>query len=377
MSERSWYDRALKVTPLGSQTRSKAPGRIYPVDVGPRYAGSVRGANIQCVDGDWYLDMLCALGAVSIGYEENNLDRSGVCSLPFHIEITAAEKVLERVAPWASQVRFVRTGSEATTGALLVARRATGRKDFCRLHGSYHGWHPEWQDDADRARWFNVGEMPDASGAAAVIIEPPRWESFDRSWLLNVYDVAHAAGALVIIDEMIYGGRWALGGAIEYYDAAPDLACFGKALGNGAPAAMIVGMEALAAEGEAVSGTFSGDFSALRTLQNTIDLYAARDVVDWMWRRGRQLRRGLVAEIEISGVAATVEGEPVHQRIKFESEEIGFLFSSQMIQRGILWHPACTNLMRAHSCDDIERVIDAAGESLRVITGGNVEGAGA
>ena len=377
----SWYDRAA-IIPGGSNTRSKAPGRLWPVGSGPHFALAAAGASIQADDGQFYLDMLCGLGAISIGYGAVRVERPDtVCSLPYVEEIIAAEAVLEHVAPWASQVRFVRTGSEATHGALMVARRSTARQAFWRLRGSYHGWHEQWQADDIDVHWFEVGEVPnfdytrDSAGAAAIIIEPPRWEAFDREWLVSVFDAAHNAGALVIMDEMIYGGRWALGGACEYYDVKPDLACYGKALGNGAAVAMIVGGDALAEEGEAVSGTYSGDAGALTTLAVVLREYRNENVIRWMWRRGGQLWRGLLAEIAASGISASVDGLLVHQRITFKDEGMGARFSALMAARSIIWHPACTNIMRAHTEADIERVVEAAGESLRELKdGGGVSG---
>ena len=369
MSERSWYDRAA-VIPGRSNTRSKSPGKLWPVGTGPYFATGADGAHIHADDDRWYLDMQCALGAISIGYGRVAVRPNTVCSLPYVDEILAAEVVLEHVAPWASQVRFTKTGSEATHGALMVARRATGRWSYHRLRDSYHGWHEEWQLDAPDARWFKVGDVPSTlSSAAAIIIEPPRWETFYSDWLKKVVIAAHDAGALVIFDEMIYGGRWMLGGVVEYFGVVPDLACYGKALGNGAPISMIVGREALADHGEAISGTFSGDAGGCRSLINTIERYVHDDVVQWMWERGTQLQDGLAREIENSDIRATVEGAPVHQRIAFENESLEPLFSEQMISRGIIWAPYSTNLMLAHSERDIEMVIDAAGESLRALEG--------
>ena len=148
-----WYERAA-IIPGRSNTRSKAPGRMYPVGAGPHYVMDAWDQTLRCTDGKRRLDMQCALGAVSIGYrpyakEGRGRDRQplGVCSLPHVVEIQAAEEVLEHVAPWASQARFVRTGSEATLGALMVAQLATRRSKFARLSGSYHGWYPTWQPD--------------------------------------------------------------------------------------------------------------------------------------------------------------------------------------------------------------------------------------
>ncbi len=367
-----YYDRAA-ILPGRSATRSKAPGSLYPLGAAPHYALLAKGSHIMLTDNEWYLDTLCALGAISIGYGYT-LD-AHVCSLPFIDEIEAAEKILELVAPWATTVQHVRTGSEATHGALMVARRATGRYGCWRLKGSYHGWHEQWQEDVVGMNWFEVGEVPrfrsGFGNPAAVIIEPPRWESYSSEWLVAVVDAARAVGALVIFDEMIYGGRWALGGAAEYWSVEPDLACFGKALGNGAPVGIIVGGDALAEHGTAVSGTFSGHSGSLKCVIDTLDAYYDGDVIDWMWERGRQLQDGLNAVLPSSGFKVKSEGAAVHQRIVFDegdrNESLMEAFMIQMVQRKIIMAPYSINIMRAHSAEDINRVVEAAGESLGAV----------
>lgn len=156
-----------------------------------------------------------------------------------------------------------------------------------------------------------------------------------------------------------------MGGATEYFNVIPDLACYGKAFGNGAPAGLIVGRDALAEHGEVVSGTYSGDAVAAGALMSTLNEYQQHDVVGWMWKRGRQLQLGLADAITHAGIEARLEGSPVHQRIVFANDALGPLFAMEMAKRGVLWNPACTNIMRAHTEADIERVVDAAEESLR------------
>lgn len=349
--------------PGNSLTRSKAPGVMFDVGKGPIYAMSVRGSTLVDIDGNPYIDMLCALGAVSLGYDAVSYE-SGVLSLPSYLEPECAELVLHFVAPWATHVRFVKTGSEATSGALMVAKRATKRQFAMRLRGSYHGWHECWQDDNPAMFWV-TGSESDVFlrtmllQCAAFFIEPPRWQQFERDWLERLVSLARESGALVVFDEMIYGGRWALGGASEYYDIQPDLACYGKALGNGAAVAFVVGGEALADHGTCISGTYSGDTVGLAAVQRTVWRYQALTlppVIATLWERGRQLQNGLREQ------GWTVEGAPVHQRIVFETAEAGKTFAAGMAARGVLWHPACVNVSAAHTEDDINRVLAAAKE---------------
>lgn len=356
--------RRAKIIPGRSLTRSKAPGRFGAVGEVPLYAEGGQGPWIACSDGQSYIDMLCGLGAISLGYflvdEQDAGQSTGVYSLPHCVEVEAAEAVLEHVAPWASSVRFVKTGSEATHAAYRIAKQATGRASVWRGDWSYHGWH-EW---VDQAKTFPHGadfSMQGVDVPAAVFIEPHRWEPVDVEWLRSVRDWCTKAGALLVFDEMIYGGRWALGGASEYFGIQPDLACYGKAFGNGQSVAFVVGNEALEDHGEIVSGTYSGDVAGLQAVIGTIDAYLAEGVIDTLWARGRQLQGGL------RHLGIEVQGAPVHQRIVFRDKAQGLRFSTEMAKRGVLWHPDVTNIMAAHSSDIIDRVLTAAGESWKVV----------
>ena len=194
------------------------------------------------------------------------------------------------------------------------------------------------------------------------IIRDEKWLKHLRSWCAD-------AGALLVFDSMIYGGRWHLGGASGYFGIQPDLEVFGKAIGNGAPIACIVGNDVLREHGQIVSGTYSGDALALDAVLSTLQAYQREGVIDWMWARGKQLQRGLQS-VCAAYPWAIPEGAPVHQRIRFADEAQGHEFSRLMMLKGILWHPACANLMRAHTEADIERTVCAVEESLRVMNNG-------
>jgi glutamate-1-semialdehyde 2,1-aminomutase len=320
-------------------TRSKAIfGRWTHGPVGP--------AEVLGDDGGVYLDMLCALGARSLGYQRwesiEDLD-FGVTSLPSKFEVDAAEAVLEHVATWASHVRFTVTGSEA-----------------CHAW-AYHGWH-EW---VAQAKSFPHGcELfaEDGHDIAAVFIEPHRWEPIDVNWLRSVRAFCDRIGALLVFDEMIWGGRFALGGATEVFGVIPDMACYGKAFGNGQPVAFVVGRDALAQHGEMVSGTYSGFPQGLQAVVDTIRRYTTQPVLETLWARGSQLQEGL--RRVIPPALGVCEGAPGHQRVRFFNEAHGLQFSQAMLERGIIWHPGCANVMYAHTEAQIDRVIVAAAESV-------------
>lgn len=368
-----WYDRA-QVIPGRSSTRSKEPGRLYPLGAGPHFARSAHGSRIFGDDDREYLDTICALGAISVGYQMtppfHRRDDYGVCSLPYVNEIVAAELILEDIAPWADYVRHVRTGSEATHGALVVAQQATGRRPYMRLVGSYHGWHDCWRLEAREARWFDVGEVPERpelEECCAVFIEPPRWQKYSRAWVQEVVDAAHMAGCLVVFDEMIAGGRWAVGGAGELWGIEPDMACFGKAIGNGAPVAAIVGGAVLNEHGNAVSGTYGGHEGSMRAIIATLDAYRDKPVIDTMLARGEAIRQGVSRELGACGLSAYIEGtHPAHQRIVItdDPEGLGLQLSAKLAERGIVSAPYSINTMYCHTAADVAMFVEAVGEGM-------------
>jgi len=347
------------------------------------------------VDGHEYIDLVCALGAISLGYgecvlsarEQLDLWGGGLFSLPAEAEAEAARAVLETVAPWASRVRFTKTGSEATHAAMRIAKLATGRPYVMAGDWAYHGWH-EWACPGQDARTLRYPYDPstlaelvldrscDVAGAlperdvAAVFVEPHRWEVMNTDWLRGVRAWCTENGAPMVMDEMVYGGRWAKGGGTDFFGVQPDLACYGKAIGNGASIACVVGQaDVMDAHAEAVSGTYSGDVVALRQMITTLGWYQHEDIIGALWARGRQLQAGLkllVDQCALNLGSVFVEGYPVHQRLRFAEPARGHIFSREMAQRGILWHPEVTNVMAAHRPDHIEAVLVAAAESLPI-----------
>jgi len=351
------------VIPGHSCTRSKAPDRFLRT-----WADRPRFSSIETdADGVARIDMQCALGARSLGYESSPPPAWGVSSLPLKWEIDAAEAVLAHVSPWASHIRFVKTGSAATSGAYRVAKRATGRPHVLMGDWAYHG-NDEWCDDPKFPWTFRYPHNCDFKGwrtddIAAIFIEPHRWEPVDEGWLRHVRQFCDRIGALMVMDEMIWGGRMALSGATGHYGITPDMAAYGKAFGNGQSVSWLVGGPALTEHGELMSGTFSGEGNGLQAVCDTLQVYTTEPVIDTLWTRGRQLQVGLrrVVPAEIG----VVEGQPVHQRIRFTNPAHHEVFRYAMAERGVLMLPDAINVMYAHTEGQIDQVIEAVRASVQ------------
>ena len=356
--------RALAVTPGASQTRSKAPGNVGPADTSsrfPLFATGGHGAYLLGIDGRRYLDCAGANAAIPLGYAHPEVTdavlhavaNGSLLSLPHRKEAQVGRRFLEVCAPWAEQVRWVRTGSEATHAALQIARQATGRRVFVRLRGSYHGWHDCWRDSQADARWLSCGTSVYEAGylfasmpIAALFIEPPRWDTIAGTWLSGLVSKAREYGVVVIFDEMVYGLRWAKGGSVEYYGVEPDLACFGKALGNGVPVACICGREQWMrhAVDAGVSGTYGGDAIGLSAAQAVLDHYAMHDIIGRLWENGRQLQDAFT---EAAPAAARLEGTPVHWRLVMATPHLLERAVLAAAERGVLVSKASNNASAA------------------------------
>ena len=429
--------RALRVTPNASQTRSKAPGQVGPA-FGPGDATdfplfAVRGEGPYLWDdrGRKYLDCFGANAAIPLGYAYwpvveaivEALSHGSLLSLPHVRELTISERFLELCAPWAHQVRWTKTGSEALHAAVLIARAYTHRAVVLVADSAYHGWHSWFQashaldlkgqrvhaglsrgsdyawcaDDTFpngtpacyghtigvyrygdlesvrevAARAAGTSQRPGSapqSCVAAVLVEPHRWEPTDRAWLVALRDWCRANGALLIFDELVYGLRWAKGGAAEYFNVEPDLACFGKALGNGVPIACVCGpTHLMTAAGSYVSGTYFGDTIGLAAAGAVLEVYDDRGiegVIDRLWTNGRRTWEGFAATAP-SG--AHLEGQAVHWRLAATGDLLDFTLA-QAASMGVLIHRSSNNASAAMSQAEARHAGEVLGESLCVAT---------
>src|SRR3989338_5231777 len=137
-------EKALKTIPLGSQTFSKSKTQ-YPRGVSPYFITRGQGSHVWDVDGNEYIDFINSLAAVTLGYNDPDvtsavhaqLEKGVIFSLPDPLEVSVAEKIVEMV-PCAEMVRFGKNGSDATAGAIRLARAYT-KRDRVAVCG-YHGW---------------------------------------------------------------------------------------------------------------------------------------------------------------------------------------------------------------------------------------------
>lgn len=394
-----WYQRALKTIPLGAQTFSKSPVQL-PKGAAPFFVTRGKGGHVWDIDGNEYVDMVMGLHAVLLGYADPDVDAAVMRQMQDGVVFTLAHPIEARVAeaivdivPCAEMVRFGKNGSDATTGAIRLARAFTGRDRVAV--GGYHGWHDWYIGSTTRNRGvpqatcalthrFDAAD-PAALEAllsqhpgefAAIIMEVMNAREPAPGALEEIRAITRRHGALLIFDEIITGFRFALGGAQSLYGVTPDLATFGKGLANGYPLSAIVGRADVMKLLEEVffSFTMGGETLSLAAAEAVLAKLKREPVIDTMAQRGRKLTDGLQALIDKNdaGEFMSLSGNPVWSFVNLADTngcttfDIKTLWMQEMLVRGIL-STGTHNLCYAHTDSDMDAVLAAYEEVLPIL----------
>jgi len=392
-------ERALKSIPLGTQTFSKSKTQ-YPKGAAPFYIARGQGSRVWDIDGNEYIDFVNGLASITLGYNDpdvllavkNQLEEGVIFSLPHHIEVLVAEKIIEMV-PCAQMVRFGKNGSDVTTAAIRLARAYTNR-DHVAVCG-YHGWQDWYIGSTSR----NLG-VPESTQAlthkfiynnieslhdlfkeypgqiAAVILEPMNSAYPQIGFLESVKELAHQQGAVLIFDEIVTGFRYANGGAQELFGVTPDLATFGKGMANGYPVSALVGRADIMSLCEEIffSFTFGGEALSLAAAYATLNKLQKYPVLSTIQERGTVLLTK-IHELIIKhnvGHIFSISGHPawtflsIKDVIPYSSMHIKTLFLQEIFKRGILTL-GTHNLSYAHTPEDIEKLVSTYDSVFKII----------
>ena len=402
----SLKERALVRVPGCSQTFSKGPTQFVQ-GVAPNFLVRGKGSRVWDADGNEFLDFGMALGAALLGYADPDVDAAvsrqmadgAVFSLPHPLEVEVAELLAERI-PCAEMVRFGKNGSDATAGAVRLARACTGREIIASC--GYHGWQ-DWSigvtsrnkgvPEAVRKQTvpfvYNDLESLDKIFAdhpgrvAAVILEPVGVEIPREGFLRQVQELARRQGALLIFDEVLTGFRMASGGAQEYFGVVPDLACFGKSLANGLPLSAVVGRRDLLRQFEEVffSFTFGGEALSLAAAKATLKKIREAAVVPHLWNQGKKLQDGynvLARHYGLEKMTSCVGYAP-RTVIRFYGSPAGdslvlqSLFQQECLKRGLLF-TGSQNVSFAHGEPEVDSALHVYRSALEVLAGAIREG---
>ncbi|NMA26532.1 MAG: aminotransferase class III-fold pyridoxal phosphate-dependent enzyme [Burkholderiales bacterium] len=395
------YEEAKKLTPGGMM----GIRRPYNFVVGeyPIFIEHGQGGHIVDVDGNDYIDMLCAYGPIILGYNEPEINDAvkaqmdkGFCfSLVQPIQNQLQER-LTRLIPSAEMVILVKTGSDATSVAVRIARGATDRDVILRC--GYHGWH-DWavenrggvpQAVQDLTIEFEYGDLADLEAKleankdrvagiiitpvghplAAPIIAPP------EGYLEGVRALADRYGAVLVFDEIRTGFRVSLGGAQQRYGVTPDLSTFGKAMANGYPISAVVGKEKYMKVCESkvfISSTFFPNSLEMVAAMKCLDILEREKTLDTLWERGARFLEELERLVAEAQVPVTVSGIPPMPYITFDRVDDHYKarrerFYTETIRRGLFIQPYHHWYICArHTEEDLARALQIIREALAII----------
>jgi glutamate-1-semialdehyde aminotransferase len=313
-------------------------------------------------------------------------------SLPHPLEVQLAER-LTGMIPCAEMVRFGKNGSDATSGAVRAAHAFTGR-DRVACCG-YHGWqdwyigsttrnagvpqavrnltHPfTYNDLASLEKLFSEhpGEF------AAVIMEPVNYVEPAPGFLQGIKDFAHRNGALFIFDEICSGFHFGLGGAQKLYGVVPDLACFGKAMGNGFPISCVLGRADVMRTFDEIfySFTFAGEVASMAAAMKVLDILEQTDALARLESNGRTLQDGITAMAKEAGLGQRIRtmGRPQWSLMRFtdqngaDSPLLKNLFQQEAVKRGVLLL-VTHNMTAAHDPSAIHQTLETYAEVLKTL----------
>jgi glutamate-1-semialdehyde 2,1-aminomutase len=397
---------AHAVIPGGCHTYAKGDDQ-YP-ELAPAFLERGEGCRVWDVDGNEFIEYGMGLRAVTLGHGYRPVVEAAHRAMlhgtnftrPAHLEIECAQALLGLI-DGADMVKFAKNGSDVTTAAVKLARAYTGR-DLVAICAE----HPFFSTDD----WF-IGATPMAAGIpeaireltvrfhyndvdsvrllferfpgriACLVMEAATTVEPAQGFLYQVRQLCSTQGALFILDEMITGFRWHLGGAQKLYGVTPDLSTFGKALANGFALSALVGRRDVMERGGLhhgrdrvflLSTTHGAETGALAAGLETMRIYRDEGVVEVLYRQGERLRTGVREAARAVGVADYfgVLGNPTNlvyetrDRAGQPSQSMRTLFLQELIRRGVLAPSFVVSY--SHSDEDIDATIEAVAEALTV-----------
>ncbi len=392
------------VIPGGCHTYSKGDDQ-FPAFCPPVISHG-QGCHVWDVDGNEYIEYGMGLRAVSLGHgypavvEAAYRQMKQGCNFTrvSTIELDAAEAFLAQV-PGADMVKFAKNGSDATTAALKLARAYTGRDmvAICADHPFFsiddwfigataidRGITIDTKQKTVKFRYNDLQSIQDLfdqypNKIACIFLEPEKDEPPQGDFLHHARNLCHRHGALFVLDEMITGFRWHLGGAQTLYDIVPDLSTFGKAMGNGFAVSALAGRREMMDLGGIqhndervflLSTTHGAENHGLAAAMAVIETYRSEEVIKYLHYQGSRLRDGLeksirendlIGFIGIHGHPACMIFSTCDQEQK-RSQPFRTLFMQECVQRGIL----APNIVLSfsHSDRDVDQTVEIMHEAM-------------
>lgn len=414
---RAMAARAHNIIPGGAHTYAKGDDQ-YPV-LAPGFIAHGDGCRVTDVDGNTFIEYGMGNRAVGLGHNyrpvveaaQKGLGLGSNFTRPCAVEVECAEQFLELI-PTAEMVKFCKDGSDATSGAVRLARAYTGRDAIARCANHPFFSVDDWfigttpmnagipQATSDLTLQFPYGDLDavrklfaDHPGEiAGLILEPARDSHPPEGYLAALKRIAHDNGALLIFDEMITGFRWHRNGAQALYGVEPDLSTFGKALSNGFSVSALAGKREFMRLGGLdhtdkprvflLSTTHGAETHALLAAIATMKVYQREPVIEHLTRQGERLksgadqaiaRHGLSKHVRVTGLPFCLAYATLDDTLT-PSQAFRSLFLQETIRRGVVMPSLVVSY--AHTDADIDQTVDAIDGALAIYAkalGGGVE----
>ena len=402
------YKKAKTLIPGGTMLLSKRPEMFLP-EQWPSYFSKAKGISVWDLDGRELIDMsIMGIGTNTLGYGNRIVDdaviktisKGNMSTLNCPEEVDLAEKLIE-INPWADMVRFARSGGEANSIAIRIARAASG-KDNVAICG-YHGWH-DWYLSANH----NVGDDLSTHLLSGLnpngvpkslknTVYPFNYNDFEEllsivnnnkigvikmevvrnfgpedNFLQKVRELATQRNIVLIFDECTSGFRETFGGIYQKYNVEPDMAMYGKTIGNGYALTAVVGKKSImeSAQNTFISSTFwterIGPTAALATLQVMEEIESWKIITEI----GNLMRSGWKKLAQENDLDITISGIPALSTYRFNSEkalEYKTFITQEMLSKGYL---ASTNFYASieHKASDLSLYFDALNDIYKVVS---------
>lgn len=364
-----------------------------------------KGCRLTDVDGNEYIDFLCGYGPIILGYREEEVDDAviqqikdkGFCftlTQPYQNELA---RKLNELIPSAELSSFLKTGSDATTASIRIARAYTNRIKIMRC--GYHGWHdwcvemkggiPEkFYEDVYEFHYNDLDHLEDlmkkhGDQTAAIIMTPfghhlhEKMQAPKPGFLEGVRKLADKYGAVLVFDEVRTCFRLRMGGAQELYGVTPDLTVLGKGMANGYAISVVTGKKDVmmaAASKLFISSTFFPNSAEYIAALKTIEIMERDKVLDNIWDKGGRFLKKIQDIIVKYDVGAELSGVGPMFFITFKKDEANTRkgrrddFYTQLIRKGFFFTPHHhAYISYRHTEEDLDKTIQAIDESMAYV----------
>lgn len=392
-------ERAQRVIPRGMYGHEST---LLLPDEYPQFFRAAKGSRLWDVDGNEYIDMVCAYGPNLLGYGFEPVEAAAAeqralgdsMTGPSDVMVTLAESLVDLVshADWAM---FCKNGTDATTMAIVTARAQTGRRKILYATGTYHGAAP-WctprpagilPEDRAHIVYYQYNDLDSLEAAfkehagdiAGVLATPFVHEVFhdevlaEQAFATGVRRLCDEHGAMLILDEVRAGLRLARGSSWDQFGVRPDLSAWGKCLANGHSISALLGSDSAREGAEAIFVTGSFWFSAvpMAAAIETLRHIRESDYLERTIASGRRLREGLQQQAASYGFTLKQTGPVQMPQIFFEDDpdfRLGYAWATEALKRGAYLHPYHNMFVSsAHTLEDMGKILEATDEAFAAV----------